>query len=195
MLAGRVAHFVLKAGAARAEMATFAADLLHDLVVGTPTRPPLLRQFTGQCALTTWLVRVATNRWLDLRRTASDPHTALLELATARLPVETPLTLHSDEEPLVSILRDSIGSAMRGRPAEDFVLFRLLHVEGLHQTELARMFDCDRRSVARNSDRVAAEIRESIMAELHTRAPHLRLAWEDVVELCRAAATDVVPAA
>lgn len=190
ILSERVARFLVKVGADPREAPQFTSDLLHDMVVGPPGRPPLLRRFTGQCALPTWLIAVATNRWFDSHRARQKNESFKVQESDAVAP---PPMFNSDEGPLVAILRQAIQDALAKRPPADFVLFQLLHAEGLHQTELARMFGCDRRSVARNSDRIAAELRVAIMEYLNTHAPALRLEWEDVVELCRAAPVDVVP--
>lgn len=132
------------------------------------------------------------NRWLLKRRVAGAP----LELGDPsvidRVPAEA-TKLHSpDDGLLVSLLRDTIWSAISGLPAEDFVLFQLMHREEVRQTELARMFGRDRRSVARDGERIAATLRERIAAELSTRAPALHLDWQDVVDLCSASAADVI---
>lgn len=190
ILSDRVARFLVKRGADAREIEQFTSDLLHDLIVGPNGRPPLLRRFTGQCAIPTWLIAVATNRWFDRHR---DGQKGELFAVRETDSVEPAPILNSDEAPLVIILRQAIQDALTKCVPEDFVLFQLLHAEGLHQTELARMFGCDRRSVARNSDRIAAELRVAIMQYLDTHAPDLRLEWEDVVQLCRAAPVDVVP--
>lgn len=194
LLAKRIGPFILKAGADRQEMEILLADLLHDLLVGKPGRAPMLRQFTGQCVLVTWLTRVATNRWIDSRRIANDASTLPVEIAEVTGPIQLPPTVHPDEEPLVSLLRRAISNAMHRRSPEEFVMFRLGSSEGLRDTELAEIFHCDRKTIARRIHHVTEQIRQEILAELRARVPRLRLAWEDVVELCRAAATDVIPA-
>jgi len=190
ILSDRVARFLVKRGADAGEITQFNSDLLHDLIVGPNGRPPLLRRFTGQCALSTWLIAVATNRWFDTLRLQQKSESRTVRETDS---IEPAPAFNFDEAPLVVILREAIQNALAKSSPEDFVLFQLLHAEGLHQTELAKMFGCDRRSVARNSDRIAAELRVAIMQYLDTYAPDLRLEWEEVVQLCRAAPVDVVP--
>lgn|GEM_PF-6027352 len=191
LIVEKVTPFVVKSGVPSKEAADLLVELLGDLVVGTGVRPPLLQKYTGQCALSTWVARVGINRWLDqTRRSKKNPVLPTPEFSeTPAEPV--PSALHPDEEPLVEIMRESIRAAFASRPPEDFVLFRLLHEQGLFQTELASMFGFDRRTVARHADRIAAELRSGIMAEVAQRLPDMRLEWDEVMELCRAAGSDI----
>lgn len=188
-----VAPVVVKAGAAPSTARELMQDLISELTVGLAGRPPLLQKYGGRSPLRSWLVRVALNRWFDVRRRLHEAETRLLraEEPDASTKVDPP-KLHRDDEPLIGLLREAIRAALAERPAEDFVLFRLLHFEGLHQTELARMFGYDRRTIARQSERIADELRGSIMAHLTARAPAFNLDWQDVVDLCHAASGEVI---
>ena len=191
LIAEKVTPFVVKSGVPSKEAADLLAELLGDLVVGTGVRSPLLHKYTGQCALSTWIARVGINRWLDqTRRLKKNPVLPAPELSDTPAETES-MTVFSDEEPLVEIMRESIRAAFANRPAEDFVLFRLLHEQGLFQTELASMFGFNRRTVARNAERIAAELRSDIMAQVEQRLPNMRLEWDEVMELCRAAGADI----
>jgi RNA polymerase sigma factor (sigma-70 family) len=188
-----VTHVVIKAGAPPSTAHEMMQDLVAELVVGIAGRPPLLQKYSGRSPLRSWLIRVALNRWLDLWRRLQEEEEHAPDCG--RLDGDTkvdPPTVHPDDEPVIKLLREAIGTAMSEVPAEDFVLFRLMNFEGLHQTELARMFGYDRRTIARQSERIADEIRGSIMAHIVARAPAFKLDWQDIVELCHAASGEVI---
>lgn len=188
-----VARVVIKSGASPSTAQEMMQDLISELTVGLAGRPPLLQKYSGRSPLRSWLIRVALNRWFDRRRQLQQAENRSAATETPGGPVQVdPPKLHPDDEPLIRLVRDAIGAAMNERPAEDFVLFRLLHFEGLHQTELARMFGYDRRTVARQSERIADELRGSIMAHLSARAPAFQLDWQDIVDLCHAASGEVI---
>lgn len=177
-----------RAGATMEQAEDLTQDLLSDLVVRGGGRAPLLRKFAGRCSLVSWLTRLAINRWLDLVRRRQRAAAAVQHLHG----VEPSAAEAEPAEPLVPHLRESIRAALEKCSPEQFVLFRLLHSEGLRQQEVARIFGCSRHVIARRSEEILASVRRWIMEEFRIRVPDLDLTWDDLVQLCSAAATDVI---
>ena len=59
---------LLARGATRTEAEDLLADLWADCVPGADDRPSLLQKFNGKSTLQGWLTTVATNRWIDFKR-------------------------------------------------------------------------------------------------------------------------------
>lgn len=191
MLDGQISSYLVKVGVSLEDASQISSDLIADLLANSNGRKPLLRRFTGQCALPTWLNRVALNRWISARR--KSPEVVEIQNDAAIQSAREPSSrLLPDDEPLIPLLRDAFCCAIAGLDAEDFVLFQLLHREGLRQTEVAVMFGHNRRSIAKRAERIAADLRAAIMDYLRTNALDLELEWKDVIELCSSASSDVI---
>jgi DNA-directed RNA polymerase specialized sigma24 family protein len=188
----RVERFLVGAGAAPAEAAEIAAELLTDLLAAGSGRTPLLQKYTGQCAILSWLNRVALNRLIDRHRKESRS----IEQPMAEVP-EAPWRgdgasfAPGGQDASIAIIAAALQRAFAECAPADYVLIRLFHGEGLRGTEVARMFGVSHPTVPARADCICAELRFQIMASLREKDPWLELTWDDLLELCRTALPDL----
>lgn len=188
---GRIVGVLCARGASATEAEDLVADLWSDCFRAPPNRPTLLGKYQGRCALESWLLTVATNRLVDLKRRQS-------------FRVEVPVSERSSddffdrkpqpeaiyhEESLLKLLREAIRNAFAKRDSESVLMLKLVHVHELTQREVARMWGWHESKVSRALEVARQCIARDILLELKRVDPWLDLRWEDFLELC-AGSTD-----
>src|ERR1043165_9707098 len=68
---GKLVGVLRARGANQTEAEDLVADLWTDCFGGRTNRPTLLTKYQGRCSLESWLLTVATNRLVDLKRRQS----------------------------------------------------------------------------------------------------------------------------
>lgn len=177
-------------GASPTEGEDLVADLWSDCFAAPPNRPTLLGKYQGRCALASWLLTVATNRLVDLKRRQSfrveapAPYCSSDDFFGERpQPESTPR-----EESLLELLRTAIRNAFSRTDSESVLMLKLVHLHQLTQREIARMWGCHESTVSRTLEVARENIARDILAELKTADPWLELRWEDFLELCAGSA-------
>jgi RNA polymerase sigma factor (sigma-70 family) len=174
-------------GATPTEAEEILADLWGDCVGRGDDRPSLLEKFSGKCPIKSWLMTVATNRLVDLKRREkhrgqlptfdSDDETNPFE----RLPATSSAR---SEGALVNLLKQSLQAAFAGCPGPAMLMLRLVYLNGLSQREVGRMWGWHESKVSRCISSAMEEIETTTLRELRRRDPWLDLSWQDFVELC-----------
>jgi RNA polymerase sigma factor (sigma-70 family) len=191
-----VLSFLMGAGATPDEARETVESLWADCVAPKGDRPAKLRHYNGNCALQTWLNRVAVNQWLNYKRYQQRWNALVPErIATDRgeeneLPSEWSKVSSSElpaEAPLLEMMRDALQTAFTHCPPEDFVLLQLAHADGLKVVELARMFNCGIASISRKLKKAGERISDATLAHIRQTDPWLEIKWDDFVELSREA--------
>jgi hypothetical protein len=156
-------------------------ELLSDLVAENQGQAPLLAQFHGQCALETWINRAALSRAISRRRSEARYRRRLENARTAMLVDSRSGGAIPSDNLLRDLLREAIQKALADCPGDDFVIIHLLFGTNLHATEIARMFQCDRRTLSQRAEVACSEVRFAVQAELRRRDPWLNLSWSEIV--------------
>lgn len=181
-------NVVLARGASLTEADDLLADLWGDCVGDGDARPSLLEKYSGKCALQNWLITVATNRLIDLKRKQTRRKTFT--------PVDNPAdgtgfiervpgpASAAEETSLIDTLRGSLEQAFASCPAEGLLMLRLVYLHGLSQRELAAMWSCHEATISRTLAQALASIETSTLREVKRRDPWLDLNWQDFIELC-----------
>jgi RNA polymerase sigma factor (sigma-70 family) len=184
----------------RGASSTEAEDLLADLWADCfgSSGEPLLLKYEGRCALSSWLITVATNRLIDFKRR---------EAFRGELPCEKSgksrtndlagignFPARQPDNALVALLRQALLNAFGAAPREMLLMLRLVHIHEVTQREIGRMWNWHESKVSRALDSAGIKIKTAILAELHRADPWLTLEWDDFVELARCA-PDLLPAA
>lgn len=175
-------------GARRAEAADLLADLWSDCVPKGAEGVSLLEKYHGRSPLPAWLGTVVTHRWVDSRRRAAKcagslDETVFLTSASGPEAMRTErLTLV--DSALSGMIQTALQEAFAGLRVDALVMLRLVHLHGLTQRELGRMWGWHETRVSRHLQRNMKRIRDLTLAGLATRDPWLKLEWEDLVEVC-----------
>ena len=189
---GKLVGVLRARGASQTEAEDLVADLWADCFAPRGNREPLLTKYQGRCALESWLLTVATNRLVDLKRRQSfrvdvPPSPDSPEDFFDRQPQPEKAT---SEKQLVVLLRDAIKGAFAKQEPDAVLMLKLVHLHELSQREIARMWGWHESKVSRTLDVTRQNVSRIILAELKRIDPWLELRWEDFVELC-AGSSDV----
>jgi RNA polymerase sigma factor (sigma-70 family) len=177
----------------RGASSTEAEDLLADLwadCFGSSGEPLLLR-YEGRCALSSWLITVATNRLIDykrreaLRRELPREKSAESRMSDPERNANFPA--RQSDKALVALLRKAVLNGFTAVPREMLLMLRLVHIHDVTQREIGRIWNWHESKVSRALDSVGTKIRTAILAELHRADPWLTLEWDDFLELARCA--------
>jgi RNA polymerase sigma factor (sigma-70 family) len=189
---GKLVGVLRARGANQTEAEDLVADLWTDCFAPRGERPTLLTKYQGRCALESWLLTVATNRLVDLKRRQSfrvdvPPSPDSPEDFFERRPHPEKAT---SEKPLLNLLREAIKRAFAKQDPDAVLMLKLVHVHELSQREISRMWGWHESKVSRTLDTTRQSVAKIILFELKKVDPWLELRWEDFVELC-ATSSDV----
>jgi RNA polymerase sigma factor (sigma-70 family) len=175
-------------GANRTEAEDIIADLWGDCVGGSDERRSLLEKFSGKCALQSWLITVAINRFIDRKRRQlhqtdvagwdSEGETEGFFEHLPSAPIRT------GENGLIELLRDSLQSAFAACPAEGLLMLRLVYQHGLSQREVARMWNCHESKISRALSQAMSGIQKHTLQEIRKMDRWLDLTWQDLLDFC-----------
>ncbi|MEC5127782.1 RNA polymerase sigma factor [Verrucomicrobiales bacterium BCK34] len=177
-----------------------AGDLVADVIAECfgagkkgETRP-LLEKFEGRSSLSTWLIRITWNRWLDLKRR---------DKFRGELPVYTDADDAGAEDQFDRVeganldenLLDEDLSALMGRAIKAafdsldpgvLLMLKLSYLHGISQSVIAQMWQCDQTRVSRALTSAKEQIASVTMKTIEDADAGLELEWEDFQKLCAA---------
>ena len=183
---GKLVGVLRARGANQTEAEDLVADLWTDCFGARTNRPTLLTKYQGRCALESWLLTVATNRLVDLKRRQSfrvdvPPSPDSPEDFFDRRPhPEKP----TSEKPLQDLLRQAIKRGFEKQDEDAVLMLKLVHLHQLSQREISRMWGWHESKVSRTLDTARQSVAKTIIFELKKVDPWLELRWDDFVELC-----------
>lgn len=177
-----------------------AEDLVADVIAECfgagkkgETRP-LLEKFEGRSSLSTWLIRITWNRWLDLKRR---------DKFRGELPVYKDGNETGGEDQFDRVaganlnenLLDEDLSALMGRAIKTafdsldpgvLLMLKLSYLHGISQSTIAQMWQCDQTRVSRALSLAKEQIATVTMTTIQEADSSLELEWEDFQKLCAA---------
>ena len=178
---------------------TQARDLVADVVAECfgagkkgHTRP-LLEKFEGRSSLSTWMIRITWNRWLDLKR--RDKFRGDLpsydddeDRGGDRFDRLEGDDLGEDllDEDLSELMGRAIREAFESLEPEVLLMLKLSYLHGISQTVIAQMWQCDQTRVSRSLTSARQHIASETMRLIREADPKLELEWEDFHKLCAA---------
>jgi len=167
---------------------TEAADIVADLwseCVGDHGRPSLLARFGGRCALRTWLIAVATNRLVDVKRRERLRHQDKGREALTGHPASN-LPTPPREEALTRLLHVCLQEALCHCDQDGLLMLKLVHLHGLTQREVGQMWGWHESKISRHMGNAMEAISAGTRAGIRRRDPWLEIGWEDLLEVCQA---------
>jgi len=176
-----------------------AQDLVADIVAECfgagkkgETRP-LLEKYEGRSSLSTWLIRITWNRWLDLKR--RDKFRGELpvyadddEAGADRFDRIAGSTADEDllDSDLAELMGRAIKSAFDSLDPDALLMLKLSYLHGVSQSAIAGMWRCDQTRVSRLLSSAREQIAAETMRFLREADGTLELEWEDFQRLCAA---------
>lgn len=178
---------------------TQAADLVADVIAECfgagkkgKTRP-LLEKFEGRSSLSTWMIRITWNRWLDLKR--RDKFRGDLPVYEDedersgdrfdRVEGDDPAENLLDED-LAELMGRAIRQAFDALEPDVLLMLKLSYLHGISQTVIAGMWQCDQTRVSRALTAARQQIAAETMRAIREADSSLELEWEDFHKLCAA---------
>ena len=177
-------------GATPAETEELIANLWSDCVASGAEHPSLLEKYKGRVSLRSWLLTVATRRLIDVKRrqrlTAAAPDDLGLEEEGAyclmeRAPAEPEI---GREDSLLDLLHRSLRGALDHCDPEDLLMLRLVHLHGITQREVGRMWAWQESKVSRRLSQTMRFIERETLRQVRRSDPWLQLTWQDFLDLC-----------
>lgn len=177
-----------------------ASDLVADVIAECfgagkkgETRP-LLEKFEGRSSLSTWLIRITWNRWLDLKRrdkfrgnlpVYTDEDDAGAEDQFDRVEGAN-LGENLLDDDLSALMGNAIKSAFDSLDPGILLMLKLSYLHGISQSVIAQMWQCDQTRVSRALTSAKEQIAEVTMQTIKEADSSLELEWEDFQKLCAA---------
>ncbi|MDF1860884.1 MAG: sigma-70 family RNA polymerase sigma factor [Verrucomicrobiales bacterium] len=176
-----------------------AEDLVADVVAECfgagkkgQTRP-LLEKFEGRSSLSTWMIRITWNRWLDLKRRDKfrgelptfDDDDGRSGDRFDKLEGEN-LGENVIDEDLGELMGRAIKTAFDSLEPEVLLMLKLSYLHGISQSVIALMWQCDQTRVSRSLTAAREKIASVTMQTIKESDASLELEWEDFHRLCAA---------
>ncbi|MEM1442254.1 MAG: sigma-70 family RNA polymerase sigma factor, partial [Verrucomicrobiota bacterium] len=177
---------------------TQAQDLVADVIAECfgagkkgQTRP-LLEKFEGRSSLSTWMIRITWNRWLDLkRRDKFRGELPSYEDEDERSGDRFDRVAGDEEEALLDedlseLMGRAIKHAFDSLEPDTLLMLKLSYLHGISQTLIARMWQCDQTRVSRALTAARGQIATETMKFIQEKDSDLAIEWEDFQRLCAA---------
>lgn len=153
---------------------------------------PLLTKFEGRSSLSTWLIRITWNRWLDLKRRDKfrgelpeyddDEARGVDKFDRVADDLEDDLI----DEDLGDLMQRAIKTAFDSLEPDTLLMLKLSYLHGISQTVLANMWRVDQTRVSRTLTAAREQIARVTMQEIKSGDPDIEIEWDDFKRLCAA---------
>jgi RNA polymerase sigma factor (sigma-70 family) len=176
-----------------------AEDLVADIIAecfgagkNGQTRP-LIEKFEGRSSLSTWMIRITWNRWLDIKR--RDKFRGELpsyddDDDRSGDPFDRVAGDNPDDDLLDSDLTELMGRAIReafdSLGPDVLLMMKLSYLHGISQANIAKMWQCDQTRVSRSLTAAREQVAAITMQRIREADSSLKLEWEDFQKLCAA---------
>jgi len=176
-----------------------AEDLVADIITecfgagkNGQTRP-LIEKFEGRSSLSTWMIRITWNRWLDLKRRdkfrgelpSYDDEDGRSGDQFDRVAGDNPDD-HLLDSDLSELMGRAICEAFASLGPDVLLMMKLSYLHGVSQANIARMWQCDQTRVSRALTAAREQVATVTMQRIREADSSLKLEWEDFQKLCAA---------
>jgi RNA polymerase sigma factor (sigma-70 family) len=185
----RLKGTLCRRGASATEAEDLVADVWSDCFGAAGKR--LLARYQGRCALSSWLISIATNRFIDSKRRQSFrgelPRQAQDTSAADQFDRVPGTPVSNPDEALIVFLRRAMAKVCSEIAGEDLLMLKLVHIHEITQREIGLMWGWHESKVSRTLDGARQRIRNGVLSEIRRTDPWLVLNWDDFLELARCA--------
>jgi DNA-directed RNA polymerase specialized sigma24 family protein len=184
----KISALLCARGAGRSEAEDLVADIWSDCFGGGGGKhSSLLKRYAGRCALESWLITVALNRFIGLRRRGHFRHSVTDQISGDHARPLDDVRFGSvacGETALTDLLLHCVGNAFSHCRKETLLMLKLVHIHDITQREIARTWRWHESKVCRVLDRARREIKNRVLKEMKLVDPWLKFTWDDFIELC-----------
>ena len=187
-------RFLVARGATQDDAEEVVADMISECFGARKTGDtgrPILESYEGRSALSTWLVTIVLNRWLDFRR--RDKFKGELPRYPDDSPETDPFERVADDtghgaltEDLEALMREALQSAFASLDPEVLLILKLIYQHQVSQQMIALMWRSNQSKISRIISAARDQIREVTLERIRERDPELSLEWTDFLKLCQA---------
>ena len=186
---GFLRSFLRKHGASDDEAEEICSEIFCECVAGWKGQRSLLLMYGAQAALSTWLARIAHNRFIDARRR---DRTRSRMLEECQVDLENALTanqtrrLNITDGTHLALIRESVRQALSRCSPEDTAMLRLVYCHGISQRHVAKLWGWTECRVSRHLRELRGVVQQVALSEVRRRDRSIELDFGSVLEAFRA---------
>ena len=183
---GFLQAFLRKNGASDEEAEEISSEIFCECVAGKGGQRSLLLRYGAEATLSTWLARVAHNRFIDAKRRERMRSRVIEEKL-----VDLENQIAGDEErdadhAQLALVREAVTRALASCSPEQMVMLRLIYCEGVSQRQIANVWGWTECRVSRYLRDLREFVYRTALAEVKRRDPLIDFSYELVLQAFRA---------
>lgn len=184
---GFLPAFLRKNGASDEEAEEISSEIFCECIAGKGGKRSLLLRYGAEATLSTWLARVAHNRFIDAKRRERMRSRVIEEQL---LDIETQIaadeTRTGADPAQLALVREAVARALASCSPEQMVMLRLTYCEGVSQRQIAKVWGWTECRVSRYLRDLRDFVYRTALAEVKRRDPLVDFSYELVLESFRA---------
>jgi RNA polymerase sigma factor (sigma-70 family) len=184
---GFLRAFLRKNGASDEEAEEISSEIFCECVVGKGGQRSLLLRYGAEATLSTWLARVAHNRFIDAKRRERMRSRVIEEqLVDLENQMAADDTQAGSDPAQLALIREGVARALASCSPEQTVMLRLIYCEGVSQREIAKVWGWTECRVSRYLRDLRDFVYRTALAEVKRRDPFIDFSYDMVLKAFRA---------
>ena len=187
LCSGFLRAFLRKNGASDEEAEEISSEIFCECVAGKGGQRSLLLRYGAEATLSTWLARVAHNRFIDAKRRERMRSRVIEEQV---VDLENQIASDDPEASIdpaqLALVREAVARALASCSPEQTVILRLIYCEGVSQREVAKVWGWTECRVSRYLRDLRDFVYRTALDEVKRRDPLIDFSYELVLRAFRA---------
>lgn len=185
---GFLRAFLRKSGASDEEAEEISSEIFCECVAGKGEQRSLLLRYGAEATLSTWLARVAHNRFIDTKRRERMRSRVIEEqLADLETQIAGDDAAAGVDAAQLALVREAVAHALASCSPEQTVMLRLIYCEGVSQREIAKVWGWTECRVSRYLRDLRESVYRTALAEVKRRDPLIDFSYDLVLQAFRVA--------
>lgn len=185
---GFLRAFLRKSGASDEEAEEISSEIFCECIAGKGQQRSLLLRYGAEATLSTWLARVAHNRFIDAKRRERMRSRVFEEqLADLENQIAGDDADAGVDPGQLALVREAVAQALASCSPEQTVMLRLIYCEGVSQREIAKVWGWTECRVSRYLRDLRESVYRTALAEVKRRDPLIDFSYDLVLQAFRAA--------